>query len=88
MKFVSQSCLETSTSAGGLQSKSELQAFFALPPTEELLEKFGCTLLQSYGCINNHFTTPRQVCTSLKIGTSQRFRVMRLCSSQRELNAQ
>ena len=40
-----------------------MQLEFALPPTEELLEKFSCTLVQSYSCTNNYFTTPRQVLT-------------------------
>ena len=43
------------------QSKPEVQAFFGLPDSEELLEKFQCTLVQSYACTNNHFTTPRLV---------------------------
>ena len=43
------------------QSKSEVQAFFGLPDSEELLEKFQCTLVQTYACTNNHFTTPRLV---------------------------
>ena len=38
-----------------------MQAFFGLPDSEELLEKFQCTLVQSYACTNNHFTTPRLV---------------------------
>jgi hypothetical protein len=46
-----------------VQSKSEVQAFFGLPDSEELLEKFQCTLVQSYACTNNHFTTPRLVCS-------------------------
>lgn len=50
---------------GVLQSKSELQTCFALPATEQLLERFVCTLVQSYKCSNNHFTTPRQVRTPL-----------------------
>ena len=46
------------------QSKPEVQAFFGLPDSEELLEKFQCTLVQSYACTNNHFTTPRLVCAA------------------------
>ncbi len=56
-------CSTSSRIACHVQSKSEVQAFFGLPDSEELLEKFQCTLVQSYACTNNHFTTPRLVCS-------------------------
>ncbi len=51
-----------------LQVKSDLQVYFALPPTEALLEQFPCTLVQSYTCTNKHFTTPRQVLAMVDFG--------------------
>jgi len=43
------------------QTKTDAQQLFGLPATEEVLEKFGCTLVQMYSCRHNAFTGPREV---------------------------
>lgn len=43
------------------QSSSEVQELFGLPESEELMEKFNCTLLQTMECQHNPFSKPQQV---------------------------
>lgn len=43
------------------QAQSDAQQLFGLPHTEEVLEKFTCTLVQTYSCRHNAFTGPREV---------------------------
>lgn len=39
-----------------------MQDMFGLPETEELMEKFPCTLIQTLECGHNPFSKPQQVC--------------------------
>jgi hypothetical protein len=43
------------------QVKSHAQQLFGLPATEETLETFSCSLVQSYSCRHNAFTGPKEV---------------------------
>ena len=44
-----------------MQGSSELTELFDLEPSEELLERFACALLQTYTCSHNDFTPEQQV---------------------------
>ena len=44
-----------------IQGSSELTELFDLEPSEELLERFACALLQTYTCSHNDFTPEQQV---------------------------
>lgn len=44
-----------------LQENSELTELFDLEPSEELLERFACALLQTYSCSHNEFTPEQKV---------------------------
>ena len=44
-----------------MQGNSELTELFDLEPTEELMERFACALLQSYTCTHNTFSPVQQV---------------------------
>lgn len=53
---------ETSEQSGrSPQGSGEVQQLFGLPESEELMEKFTCTLLQSFECPHNTFSKPQQV---------------------------
>ncbi|KAL0029811.1 hypothetical protein WJX77_001491 [Trebouxia sp. C0004] len=43
------------------QGSSELTELFDLEPSEELLERFACALLQTYTCSHNEFTPEQQL---------------------------
>lgn len=44
-----------------VQGSSELTELFDVEPSEELLERFACALLQTYTCTHNEFTPEQQV---------------------------
>ena len=44
-----------------LQGNTEMTDLFDLDPSEELLERFACALLQTYSCSHNDFTPEQQV---------------------------
>lgn len=44
-----------------VQGSSELTELFDVEPSEELLERFACALLQTYTCTHNDFTPEQQV---------------------------
>jgi len=50
-----------SESARSPQGSGEVQQLFGLPESEELMEKFSCTLLQTVECRHNTFSKPQQV---------------------------
>ena len=45
------------------QDNADLQALFGLSGDEELMESFQCTLAQTYKCLHNTFSEPREVRT-------------------------
>lgn len=45
-----------------LQDSQLLQEEFGLATSEELLERFPCSMLQTYTCLHNPFTPNQQVC--------------------------
>jgi len=47
------------------QGSGEVQQLFGLPESEELMEKFSCTLLQTVECRHNTFSKPQQVASWL-----------------------
>lgn len=46
----------------GVQDTADLQALFGLSGDEELMESFQCSLAQTYKCLHNTFSEPREVC--------------------------
>ncbi|KAK9829945.1 hypothetical protein WJX72_008797 [[Myrmecia] bisecta] len=44
-----------------VHKSSRIQDMFGLGDTEELMESFPCSLLQTFGCRHNAFSQPRQV---------------------------
>lgn len=44
-----------------MQESSEVQDLFGLSEDEELLERFGCSLVQTMECRHNPFSKPQQV---------------------------
>ena len=53
-----------------MQGSSELAELFDLEPSEELLERFACALLQTYTCSHNDFTPEQQVGPDHAINTT------------------
>eukprot|EP00884_Botryococcus_braunii_P020921 jgi/Botrbrau1/7512/Bobra.0019s0003.1 len=52
---------EPSTSKANLDATSEVQSLFGLSDTEELMDSFGCSIVQSFTCAHNSFTPTREV---------------------------
>ena len=46
-----------------MQDTADLQSLFGLSGDDELMESFQCSLAQTYKCLHNTFSEPREVCT-------------------------
>lgn len=46
----------------GAQDNADLQTLFGLSGEEELMESFQCSLAQTYKCLHNTFSEPREAC--------------------------